>query len=223
MARPGRTRLKVCCISSASEADLAVGFGADVLGLVGPMPSGPGVITDELAREIVRSLPPAVTAFLLTSETTAETIIDEARFVGVTCVQIVRHVAPSAHLRMAEVAPWLRRVQVLHVEDDSVLSLAQIYEPHVDAFLLDSGRPGLADLGGTGRAHDWTLSAKLVASSQRRVFLAGGLNDTNVAAAIAKVRPFALDVCSGVRRDGKLDGERLAAFVAAVRRADDDV
>jgi len=220
VALPGRTRLKVCCISSVAEAELAIDAGADVLGLVAAMPSGPGVITDEVARQIARSVPPAVTCILLTSGTNAEAIIGHARFIEVGCVQVVRHVEPSVHARMTEQAPWLRRVQVLHVEDESVLSLARSYEPYVDAFLLDSGRPHLSELGGTGRTHDWELSAQVVAASQRRVFLAGGLTDTNVARAISRVRPFAVDVCSGVRQDGKLDAQRLAAFVAAARSAD---
>lgn len=216
----GRTRLKVCCISSVREARLAVDCGVDALGLVGQMPTGPGVIDDELAREIARSVRLPVTAILLSSRTTAQDIIDHARFVGVNTVQIVRHVAPSVHARMAQLAPWLRRLQVLHVEDESVAALATAYEPLVDAVLLDSGRPKESELGGTGRVHDWTLSAKLVAASNRPVFLAGGLTHMNVGVAIESVRPFALDVCSGVRSGGQLDRGRLDAFVAAARSAD---
>jgi phosphoribosylanthranilate isomerase len=216
----GRTRLKVCCISSVEEARVAVNCGADALGLVGQMPTGPGVIGDELAREIARSVPPPVAALLLTSRTTAEDIIDHARFVGVSTVQIVKHVDPSVHERMAELAPWLRRLQVLHVEDESVTALATTYEPYADALLVDSGRPLAAELGGTGRVHDWKLSAKIVTASTRPVFLAGGLTHLNAALAINSVRPFALDVCSGVRSGGRLDRERLAAFAAAARSAD---
>jgi phosphoribosylanthranilate isomerase len=220
LRRMGRTRLKVCCISSVEEARLAVAVGADALGLVGQMPTGPGVIGDELAREIARSVPLPVVAILLTARLTAHDIIDHARFVGVSTVQIVRHVEPSVHERMAELAPWLHRLQVLHVEDESVTALATAYEPHVDAVLLDSGRPLLSELGGTGRVHDWQLSAKIVAASNRPVFLAGGLTHMNVGLAIKSVLPFALDVCSGVRSGGQLDRDRLDAFVAAARSAD---
>ena len=215
-----RTRIKVCCISSPEEAALAVRLGADALGLVGDMPTGPGVIDDALAHAIARAVPPPVSAFLLTSRADAADIADHARAVGVGTVQIVRHVDPREHARLAASAPQLRRVQVLHVEDASVLALAAEYEPHVDAFLLDSGRPSAQELGGTGRVHDWALSARLVASTTRPVFLAGGLRAENVGDAIARVRPYGLDVCSGVRTDGRLDVEKLGALLRAQRAAD---
>lgn len=215
-----RVRLKVCCIASVAEAALAVRLGADALGLVGEMPSGPGVIDDALAAAIARSVPPPVTPFLLTSRSDAEAIADHARDVGVSTVQVVRHVDPAVHARLAERAPQLKRVQVLHVEDDSILALAAEYAPLVDALLLDSGRPSLAvaELGGTGRAHDWDISRRLVAASPVPVFLAGGLKPDNAAAAIDTVRPFGLDVCSGVRTDGALDATKLAALVFAMAR-----
>jgi phosphoribosylanthranilate isomerase len=113
-------------------------------------------------------------------------------------------------------------VQVIHVEDESAIGMIGRYAAHVDAFLLDSGRPGaaVAELGGTGRRHDWAISARFVAQSPVPVFLAGGLHPGNVGEAIAKVRPFGLDLCSGVRRGGALDIDLLAAFMAAVRSAD---
>jgi phosphoribosylanthranilate isomerase len=110
---------------------------------------------------------------------------------------------------------------VIHVEDESALDEANAAAPHVDALLLDSGRPKAAvrELGGTGRAHDWSVSARIVAQCGRPVFLAGGLNAGNVREAVARVRPFGVDLCSGVRRDGRLDAEKLGAFVAALRAA----
>ena len=84
--------------------------------------------------------------------------------------------------------------------------------------LLDSGNPNLAvkELGGTGRTHNWEISRKIVEQSKVPVFLAGGLNDGNVREAIEIVQPFAVDVCSGVRTDGKLDQKKLEAFFKAV-------
>jgi phosphoribosylanthranilate isomerase len=88
----------------------------------------------------------------------------------------------------------------------------------VDAFLLDSGNPKLAvkELGGTGRVHDWHVSRRVVEAVDRPVFLAGGLAPENAAEAVRRVRPFGLDLCSGVRRKGRLDAGRLAAFFAAI-------
>ena len=110
---------------------------------------------------------------------------------------------------------------MLHVENRAVLADATAIAPHVDALLLDSGRPGAAipELGGTGRVHDWDLSRELVAAVEVPVFLAGGLNPENVGEAIAGVRPHGVDVCSGLRRDGALDAGLLRRFVAAARAA----
>lgn len=215
-----RVRIKVCCISSLHEAELAIAVGADALGLVSDMPSGPGVIGDELAREIARSVPPPVATFLLTSRERADDIVDHVHACETSTVQIVRHVDPGIYPRLVERLPRsVRRVQVIHVEDAGALGLVERYAPFVHAFLLDSGRPGaaIAELGGTGRVHDWAISREIVRRSRRPVFLAGGLRPGNVAEAIATVAPYGLDVCSGVRTEGELDPEKLAALVAAAR------
>ena len=211
-----RVRLKVCCISSPEEARLAVAHGADASGLVGAMPSGPGVLDDERVREIAAGIPPGVDTFLLTSRDTADDIADHVRFCGTTTVQIVRHIEPEELSRLAAALPSVRRVQVIHVEDASALELIEAYQPHVHAFLLDSGRPNaaVAELGGTGRAHDWNVSAAFVERAQRPVFLAGGLRPENIAEAVARVRPYGVDLCSGVRTNDALDDERLARFVS---------
>jgi phosphoribosylanthranilate isomerase len=218
-----RTRIKVCCIASAHEAELAVACGADAIGLVGRMPSGPGPIPDELIAAIATRLPPPIAGFLLTSETRAEAIADHVRRTRVSTVQIVSHFDPLESAELARLLPAVRRVQVIHVEDRRVLDLIEVYAAHVHAFLLDSGRPGAAvpELGGTGRVHDWDLSRAFVDSSPHPVFLAGGLTPENVGRAVRHVRPFAVDLCSGVRVAGRLDRERLAAFVAAVKAADE--
>ena len=212
-----RTRIKVCCISSIEEMELAVAAGADALGLVGEMPTGPGVIDDALAREIAARTPPPVATFLLTSRAAPEAVVAHVAEVSPTAVQVVRHVDPSVHEALKRRTPHVKRVQVIHVEGPSALELAREYARWVDAFLLDSGSPGADVLGGTGQAHDWALSAQLVARVERPVFLAGGLGAHNARDAIARVGPFGLDVCSGVRTDGALDAEKLQAFVQAVQ------
>lgn len=217
-----RTRIKICCIASPDEARMAINAGADALGLVARMPSGTGPIADELIASIAAMVPPPVSTFLLTSETRAADIADHIGATNPTTVQIVSHIDPAESLRLARLAPHVRRVQVIHVEGEDALDLIPRYSPHVHAFLLDSGRPGavVPELGGTGRAHDWAISARFVQASKRPVFLAGGLNPSNVGDAIRQVRPYALDLCSGVRSDGVLDQEKLASFVEAVRIAD---
>lgn len=217
-----RTRIKICCIASTEEAQLAIDAGADALGLVAAMPSGPGPIADERIAEVTAFVPPPIATFLLTSETTAGAISAHVRATRPTTIQIVSHIDPAESARLAELEPHVRRVQVIHVENADALALIAPYAPHVHAFLLDSGRPSAAipELGGTGRAHDWGISAAFVKASPRPVFLAGGLSHANVVDAIDRVRPFGLDLCSGVRTADRLDRVKLEVFVLAVERAD---
>ncbi|MGI9435111.1 MAG: phosphoribosylanthranilate isomerase [Geminicoccaceae bacterium] len=217
-----RTRMKICCISSKAEARLAVASGADALGLVGPMPSGAGVIDNELIAEIASIAPPPVATFLLTSETAPDAIIDHAKTCGTNTVQLVDHVAPGDYPALRAGLPSIRLVQVIHVEGREAVDEAVEMGRLADALLLDSGRPSLPvkELGGTGRTHDWTLSRAIVQATSTPVFLAGGLKADNVQAAIRDVRPYGIDLCTGVRTDDQLDAEKLQAFVAEVRAAD---
>ena len=214
-------RVKICCIASVGEAALAVRHGAAALGLVGPMPSGPGVIDDPLIAEIAASVPPAVATFLLTSETEPEAVVDHVRRCGTDTVQIVDAVEPAVYRALRRAAPAVKIVQVIHVTGPEALTEAQARAPLVDALLLDSGRPRapIKELGGTGRVHDWSLSQRIVAEVSRPVFLAGGIRPENAREATRQVRPFGIDLCSGVRRDGHLDGERLRGLFAALAPA----
>lgn len=214
-----RVRVKICCIASIAEARSAAVAGADALGLVGPMPTGPGVLDLDRARAIAASVAPGVTPFLLTAQSEGELIVAEARRVGAPVVQVVRHVMAETHAVVRRLAPHLRIVQVVHVEDEDALELARCYAETADALLLDSGRPGADELGGTGRPHDWKISRQIVQVVDRPVYLAGGLHEGNVGEAIERVRPFGVDLCGGVRTMGKLDLRKLSGFFAAVRRA----
>ncbi len=213
------TRVKICCISSLKEARQAIAAGADALGLVGEMPSGPGTLDDELIRMIAAAVPPPVATFLLTQRTEAESIAEHAQYCGVNTVQIVNHIDPAEYPRLTNHLPAsIRRVQVIHVENDRALELIDAYSKYVDAFLLDSGRPSadIPELGGTGRVHDWRVSAEFVQRSPVPVFLAGGLHPGNIAVAIHQVRPYGVDLCSGVRTEDELDVDKLRDFMAGV-------
>ena len=212
-------RVKICCISSLEEARLAVQFGASALGLVGPMPSGPGVISDELIFEIARQVPPPIGTFLLTSETGAQTIIRHQQKVGTNTVQIVDALQTGTYAEIRQALAGIKLLQVIHVTGEESLDEAQRIATEVDALLLDSGNPNLAvkELGGTGRTHNWAISRRIVESVPVPVFLAGGLRPDNVRAAVDAVQPFGLDLCSGVRTGGKLDPFKLESFFNALR------
>lgn len=213
-----RTRLKVCCIATVEEARLAVGAGADAIGLVARMPSGPGPIPDGLIREIAATVPPPVATFLLTSETEPGAVADHVLRTGVNTVQLVDDtLGPGVYRAVREAAPAVRVVQVIHVRGPASVARALQAAESVDALLLDSGNPAARELGGTGRVHDWALSREIVERSPAPVFLAGGLHAGNVAEAVRAVRPYGIDLCSGVRTGGRLDGAKLAALVGAMR------
>ncbi|MEZ5346357.1 MAG: phosphoribosylanthranilate isomerase [Pyrinomonadaceae bacterium] len=216
-----RPRVKICCISNKQEAFKAINFGASALGLVGAMPSGPGVISDEEIFEIASQVPPPIGTFLLTSETDSQSIINHHRGVHTNTIQIVDELKERDYRVIRDALPGIKLVQVIHVLDESSVDEALELADHVDALLLDSGNPNLdvKELGGTGRIHDWTLSRKIVSQCGKPVFLAGGLNAENVSEAIETVQPFGLDICSGVRTDGDLDPQKLEKFFRAIEGA----
>jgi phosphoribosylanthranilate isomerase len=212
-------RVKVCCVASAEEAALAVSLGASAIGLVSHMPSGPGVIGEERIAAIAPTVPSGVETFLLTSLHDPEAIATQHGRCGTTTVQLVDHLPVSTLSRLRTLRPAAYLVQVVHVADETSFDYAVRIAPHVDAILLDSGNVSLAvkELGGTGRTHDWQLSRRIRDAVNVPVWLAGGLRAHNVREAIETVRPYGIDLCTGVRTDGALDSGKLAEFMAAVR------
>jgi len=196
---------------------MAIAAGASAVGLVSAMPSGPGPIPEVLIAEIAAMIPPGVSSFLLTCLQDAASIIDQQRRLGVNTIQICDRLTHGSYQDLREALPGISLVQVVHVTGPEALDEAIEVAPQVDAILLDSGNQSLEikELGGTGRTHDWNLSRKIRESIEVPLFLAGGLNPSNVAAAIREVQPFGIDVCSGLRTNGALDSRKLKRFFAA--------
>jgi phosphoribosylanthranilate isomerase len=217
MFTSGKPFIKICCIASIEEAEMAVAHGASAIGLVARMPSGPGPIEDDLIQQIAKSVPPPIATFLLTSETMADAIINHHQRTYTNTIQLVDELSERKYTLLKKELPAIKLVQVIHVIDESSVDEAIEIADHVDALLLDSGNPKLQvkELGGTGRVHNWKLSRKIVEQAKVPVFLAGGLNASNVRQAIDEVHPFGLDLCSSVRTNGKLDPEKLRAFFEA--------
>ena len=209
-----KLRIKICCISSIDEARTAIEFGAAAIGLVARMPSGPGPIPDDLIKQIAMTIPPPIGTFLLTSETSVNEIIKHHKRTQTNTIQIVDQLSTGTYSQLKEALPSVKIVQVIHVVDEKSVDMAIKISEHVDALLLDSGNPNLKikELGGTGRVHDWKLSRQIRDNSKCPIFLAGGLKPENVRLAINEVQPFAIDVCSGVRTNGKLDKQKLTEF-----------
>ena len=207
-------KVKICCISSIEEARLAVAYGAAAIGLVGRMPSGPGIITDELIHAIAKTVPPPIQTFLLTSETTTDNIIEHHKKVNTTTIQIVDALSGREYHKIREAIPNVQLVQVIHVLDEGSIKEAIEISEFVDAILLDSGNPNLPTkvLGGTGKTHNWDLSKKIREEISLPVFLAGGINKDNIKKAIEHVQPYGIDLCSSVRANGQLDESKLEAL-----------
>ena len=211
--------IKICCISSHDEARAALDAGAGILGLVSAMPSGPGVIDEELIASIASSV--TAQTFLLTSLCEPEAIIAQHGRCRTTAIQLCDALPPGSYARLREALPKVRLVQVVHVTGEASYDEAMAAARGVDALLLDSGNPSLRvkELGGTGRVHDWSISRRICADAGVPVFLAGGLRPENVAEALDRTGATGVDICSGVRTEGRLDQEKLERFIGAVREA----
>ena len=199
---------------------MAIEAGASAVGLVSAMPSGPGPIPEDLIAEIAATIPPGVSSFLLTCLQDAASIIEQQRRLGVNTIQICDRLTQGSYRDLREALPGVSLVQVVHVTGPEAVDEAVAVAPKVDAILLDSGNQSLAikELGGTGRTHDWTLSRKIREAIEVPLFLAGGLNPSNVAAAIREVQPFGIDVCSGLRTNSNLDREKLETFFDRIHK-----
>ena len=212
--------MKICCISSIEEAQMAIDVGASALGLVGSMPSGPGIISNEMISKIVQTVADqSVETFLLTSETTVEGIYNHYQKTKTTTIQLVDEIDKNGHARLKELLPEVKIVQVLHVLNEKTIDEAERLMHEVDALLLDSGNPNLEikTLGGTGNTHNWEISKSIVRNSKIPVWLAGGLKSENVQEAIQTVQPYGVDLCSGVRSNGNLNRNKLLSFFDKVK------
>lgn len=215
-----KPRVKICCISSILEARLAIKHGAAALGLVGHMPSGPGIIDDNLISEIVKTIPPPIASFLLTSEVSVNKIIAHHQKVNTNTIQLVDALQEGSYNDLKNKLPEVKIVQVIHVSNEQSINEAIEVSNFVDSILLDSGNPKLKikQLGGTGKTHNWDISKRIVEAVNVPVFLAGGLNPENVSQAIQHVKPFGVDLCSGVRTNGQLDEIKLSNFFKSIQQ-----
>lgn len=201
-----RTRVKVCGITNRQDALDAIRHGADAIGLVFYPPS-PRCVTPGQAAAIVERLPPFVTVVGLFVDASREAIGEVLARVRVDLMQF--HGSESPEHCAAHGRPYIKALRVREGMD--LLAERQRYAG-ASALLLDAYQPGVP--GGTGQAFDWDL---IPASLGREVILAGGLTPENVAEAVRRVRPYAVDVSGGVEREkGRKDAGKIAAFMRGV-------
>ena len=205
------TRIKICGVTRLEDAQRAVDVGAAALGF-NFYPPSPRYIEPAAARAIIRRLPPFVTAVgVFANETDAGQVISQAREAGATTVQVHGPMYPALDELLA-VFPLVVAVAVR-----GGFKPEELRKIKSSAYLLDAFDPDR--LGGTGRTFDWSVARE--AKQYGPIILAGGLTPENVGRAVREVRPFAVDVASGVESaPGKKDPAKLRAFFAAVATAD---
>lgn len=202
------TRIKVCGITNLEDAMQAVEAGADALGFVF-YDQSPRFVTPHEVRQIVAALPPFVTTVGLFVNESAARIRHAMAAARLTVVQLHGNEQPQD----CRLEP-LPVIKALRVRDAASLEGVDRYQ--VAALLLDAWSDD--HFGGSGLSFDWQLTQRL--TGKRPVILAGGLSPANVAAAIAQVKPYAVDVSSGVEaRPGKKDPQKVAEFIRQVRSA----
>lgn len=207
---PHRTRIKICGIRDAAIARLAAGAGADAIGLVFH-PASPRAVGVDLACEIVAAVPPFVTVVGLFVNHDARAVEDILARVPLGMLQFHGDEPPEFCDRFG--LPWMRAVRVGPGVD--LLEWRQRFS-RASGLLLDASVAG--HYGGTGVAFDWSL---VPASLARSVVLSGGLDAGNVGRAIHALRPWAVDVSSGVEvRRGVKDAARIEEFMRSVKDAD---
>jgi phosphoribosylanthranilate isomerase len=213
-----KPKIKICCIQTLEEAQLAIESGASAIGLVSEMPSGPGVISEEQIELIADSIPPTIATFLLTSKHNIEDIVSQQKRCKTNTIQLCDRLEEGGLKELKKWLPGISIVQVVHIISEESIIEAIEASKYTDALLLDSGNQNLRikELGGTGRTHNWDISRQIVKSINKPVFLAGGLNATNIKLAMSTVNPFGVDVCNGVRTDGKLDKIKLNNFISNI-------
>lgn len=212
-------RAKICGIRDQRDVDLTVSAGADALGFLLHLSYKTNdEVEPEFAARAIQGLPPFVASVLVTHDLDLGRVLETQKAIGASTVQMHGATPPSDLERLRERLPSsVKLIQAVHVDGPGAIARATAVAPFVDALLLDTKTKHR--IGGTGVTHDWGLSARIVQEVDRPVILAGGLTPDNVAHAIEKVRPFAVDVNSGVEAaDGSKDPEKVRAFI---RRAHD--
>jgi phosphoribosylanthranilate isomerase len=213
-------RVKICGITNADDARLAVACGADAVGvLVGQRHPSADFVSIDDAQAILAALPPFVAATLVTHADDPVTVSDLISIIRPSVVQLHSEMRPSACAALKRRFGLVRIVKSYPVTGPESLDYGDRYTDVVDAFLLDSRNPVTGQVGGTGLVHDWNLSAAIAQRYRLPVVLAGGLTPANVVAAIARVRPYGVDVNSGVKDEigRRKDGDKMREFIRLAR------
>ncbi len=210
-------RVKICGVTSTAEAQIAERHGAHAIGvLVGRVHVAPDFVEPAVANRIARSLPPFIAAVLVTHLDQPEAIMRLADTVSFPVLQLHSDLSASIFRELRARLSPRKIIGKVSVEGEAAVERAREIEPFVDAIVLDTRDLATDRVGGTGMVHDWSISARIASTSNVPIILAGGLTPENVAQAIRTVKPWGVDVNSGVEtHDGRKDEGRIRRFIAA--------
>lgn len=219
------TRVKICGIRSREDAEIAVASGADAIGmLVGQVHESPDFISPVKARDICSALGPFVVPVLVTHLNDPDAIVDVAQQVPTWALQLHSDLSEETLRQLRHRLAPRKLLGKVSVEGPESIVRAEKIARFVDALLLDTRDRASNRVGGTGLVHDWNVSAQIARQSTVPVILAGGLNSANVAKAIGLVRPWGVDVNTGVKGEqGGKSAARCRRFISAVRQIGDGV
>jgi len=213
MTRVSRVRVSLCANRSAADVAACVAGGVDAVGvLVQVRHRAEDAVDLATAARLLAGVPPYVGRYAVTHATELDELLELAAL-PIDTVQLHADPPPATVARFRERAPGLRLLKALAVAGTLETAAVAAWARLVDGVVLDSVNPAEDRIGGTGLTHDWTVSARIARASPVPVILAGGLRPGNVTAAVHAVRPWAVNVNSGVERDGAKDAELVAAFV----------
>ncbi|HEX5034620.1 MAG TPA: phosphoribosylanthranilate isomerase [bacterium] len=215
--------IQIAGIRSREEAEMLVEAGADALGFPFRLDHHAEDLPESEARRIIAGLPEKVRPVLITYLARAEEILDLSRYLGVRGVQLHGEIILEEAKKLKSRVPnlWLIKSLVVRGGNEEHLSEELMnWAVLADAFLTDTYDPESGASGATGMIHDWGVSRRLAEQSPKPLLLAGGLNPGNVATAIAQVRPWGVDVHTGVEdRQGWKDRRLVENFIAEARRS----
>jgi phosphoribosylanthranilate isomerase len=213
-------RVKICGIRSLDEAKGVIEAGADALGFHIELEQSRCPVGAATANGIISKLPPFISSVVVTSETDPNKLLRIMKSTGATTLQLHKEVSPETVSAVKTVLFNTKIYVAISVTGDESIAIAKNFESSADTVILDSVNKETGARGGTGKTHDWSISKKIVDSTLLRVILAGGLNPGNVVDAIKAVRPYAVDVNSGVSNpDGTKDFLRVKEFVERAKSA----
>lgn len=207
------TRVKICGVRSLDEARAVVEAGADALGFHIALEHSKCPIGEATASSIIAHMPPFVASVIVTTALDSKELIRIARATGANTLQLQGEVSADTIRAVKAVFPYFKVYAVVHVFGTDAIEAAKKIEG-ADAIILDSADKTSGARGGTGKTHDWNVSRAVVESVSLPVILAGGLTPENVAEAIHVVRPYAVDVETGVSNpDHTKNIEKVRLFI----------